>query len=1003
MALTTVQVQVIANAADGATLVGATVRAILTRVEQDGVLLVDIVVTGVVAEDNACLLYLWPNSRGSNSSRYRIEVIKDGQVVRETMITVPEVPLDQQPLQVTALQSVGPYPPTSEVQAVLLAAQGENAKARAWAVGVGVVESGLYSARQYASNISQAAGQVGADLEEVGRLASAVRYHFTYVTDRVNEFGNLGAAMAAINVARDLSRDWAIKTSAEVVAGQGYGSKKYASDAAYSADGSAASAAIALSASDTASAITRRRVDKAAGVADSTILTGHYFTTPSTVLGEAAIIWLKGVGDATDTGVRVPNTDLVARHMPPESGYAWALVDSVGRAAIMVTLAGEVVIPKLTLADAAVGRSKLSAELQGFLPTPMSSETGYAWALVDSQNRIGLGIKLDGSVVGKFPAQTIGPGTVLESMLQPAIARGAVPRVTDLVAVRPDDWHGSLASIATRTSTSGSLWEPFPPVLTPSMRGIVAGTASLQFRRTAGLLVRGKRDCGNFALPALAATTSRGTLTDTATWPPVASFAVGDYFTYGSPATRVIGGNTVGRDDQLVWDGSAWQYQAAPTPFASGAPTSRLMRDWWTVTAAGTWGGVSYAVGDRMVNLGFQSMSGFGLSRWYKPAGDKAEVFYKGEFDAAAGTLPSSPADGCLWQSSSAGTAGGFTFAPGDYLIRESGAWGLVPTDPITTVNVGNLAFLKCTASTDEWEVRRADKSPTTVGVQLGVRKASLPRRTIDGWVGWSDSMYGVNGVGSSIVTKLGGRQGQVYSFGGGTSSDVAAMVEREVGVLGDRYRGWLHGFWMGQNNQPTTSPTGAAATIRNDALRMSQLVGARDARFYFKSILGMRSLSWNGARMVSSQFEEPLAKTGALYELEQWYAAMFPGQWFSTRLALLAAAGSTLDPTFPGMTEAQVAATYGIVPFSFYAGAAAVPVAAASLVYAGTWSSAGLPSGGNPNDYYLRTGGGSVGSLIVNNAGVWVEPSLDLIHLSPAGADAMSTAEVNFINSNYW
>lgn len=187
MALTTVQVEITANAADGATLVGATVRAMLTRVEQDGVLLVDIVVTGTVAEDNKCLLHLWPNSRGSASSRYRIEIIQDGQVVRETIITVPEVPADQQPLQVTELQNVGPYPPISEVQAVLLAAQGDNAKARAFAVGVDEVEPGLRSARWYAQSIGQDAALVNAGREEIDRLAAGVRYQFNYVQEKAGQ------------------------------------------------------------------------------------------------------------------------------------------------------------------------------------------------------------------------------------------------------------------------------------------------------------------------------------------------------------------------------------------------------------------------------------------------------------------------------------------------------------------------------------------------------------------------------------------------------------------------------------------------------------------------------------------------------------------------------------------------------------------------------------------------------------------------------------------------
>lgn len=37
-------------------------------------------------------------------------------------------------------------------------------------------------------------------------------------------------------------------------------------------------------------------------------------------------------------------------------------------------------------------------------------------------------------------------------------------------------------------------------------------------------------------------------------------------------------------------------------------------------------------------------------------------------------------------------------------------------------------------------------------------------------------------------------------------------------------------------------------------------------------------------------------------------------------------------------------------------------------------------------NDYYVRTGVGTVGAIIVNNAGTWTEHTYDQTHLNTAG-----------------
>lgn len=694
-----------------------------------------------------------------------------------------------------------------------------------------------------------------------------------------------------------------------------------------------------------------------------------------------------------------------------ETGYVWALVDSASRIAMAVKPTGEVILPKFTIPAASVGLTQLKTELSGLLPATLSAESGYVWALVDSAGRIGLGVKTDGTVVGKISGLLsagsvqethLAAGAVSARALDPAIARQAVSYDTDVVEVHPGPWRADFADVGVRTAADGSFWEPFPRALTSNLRGINGAGTSLDIRKASGLPFRGKRYCGTFDPGAQASTRQRSTFTSASSYPPAPSTPLaGDYFYFTDPTALTSGSDTFNLGDLSVYTGSAWVKQAAPTPFGGGAYSVRQPGDWWAVTAAGTFDGVTYAVGDRIVYVGFQSASGLGYARWAKGSYAKGDLFYRGEFNPASG-LPSSPADGEVWQASAAGAAGGFTFAVGDYLVREAGAWGQVPTDTIRTVASGAFVSLPCAYWAAEWEVRRTDKSATRVGALLKSRRQVSPRRNRDDLVLYSDSMFGVSNVGGLILSKT-GRTGVVFSFGGGTSRDVQAMMEYEIAALGDRYRGAVHVCWHGQNNQPSTSTDANAAQIREATLRMVEMIGAREKRFVFMSILGQRNASWNGSRIVCTQPESAFASTGVLYDLEQWYAKTMPGQWISPRLALLAAAvgRTTPDPQFPGMTEAQVAATCGIVPFSFYNNAQNLPVAAASLVYRGTWSTSGLPTGGTANDYYIRTGGGTVGNLLINVAGTWTEFALDVTHLSPTGADALATAVAALITAN--
>ncbi|WP_181853352.1 hypothetical protein, partial [Klebsiella pneumoniae] len=181
------------------------------------------------------------------------------------------------------------------------------------------------------------------------------------------------------------------------------------------------------------------------------------------------------------------------------------------------------------------------------------------------------------------------------------------------------------------------------------------------------------------------------------------------------------------------------------------------------------------------------------------------------------------------------------------------------------------------------------------------------------------DSMFGSGTSGSTIIAAT-NRTGEVRSYGGSTSDQVLGMFKQEVLSWGDRWAGQVIAVWHGQNNQPKTDVN--ASQIREASLQIAALAGARDIRCLFLTIMGQRQATWNGVRMVYTQHENQFARTGPLYELTEWYRRMFPEQHAVVYEIMLSAATDAIDPTFPGMTEKQVAAKYGVLPWSFFASA---------------------------------------------------------------------------------
>lgn len=118
----------------------------------------------------------------------------------------------------------------------------------------------------------------------------------------------------------------------------------------------------------------KKYVDIYENVANVAVPTGKSY--PSGLLVEAI-----EAGDFGGLGLQM-------KALAKETGYAWALVDSAGRAALLVKLDGTVEIPKY-------GPAK-------FFATALSPETGYVWVVRDSVGRIAIGVKTDGSVVAKL-------------------------------------------------------------------------------------------------------------------------------------------------------------------------------------------------------------------------------------------------------------------------------------------------------------------------------------------------------------------------------------------------------------------------------------------------------------------------------------------------------------------------------------------------------------------------------------------------------------------------
>ena len=686
---------------------------------------------------------------------------------------------------------------------------------------------------------------------------------------------------------------------------------------------------------------------------------------------------------------------LVPVSLDPATGYVMAWIDPVTRRmALRVSVTGQVDIPLLIIADGAVEKNMLSDNLQGLIPVALSPESGYVMAWLDPvTRRCALRVSVSGQV--EIPMLSVGKKIITTENLTDDLQGAVLPVSQDLVSVYPDAVRSRIADITARTNDKdGSGWSPLSSHICRALYGVNNTGVSVEYRRSFGLKVAGKAQGVSYDPGTVPSTNRRGRLTSTTISTPSGSFSAGDYYSYeayntNSSVSETAPGNWNGQNvylgDLLVYDGTSWIIQRSP-----GSGAARKNGTWHLVTSAGTFAGMPLVPGDAVLFLTLQTAGGGFLQPQFAALNASSDILlYGGEFSPAAG-YPASERPNVVYQASASGSTGGESYVAGDYAMFDGISWVRIANDAAVTVPAGQSISLRCTANSDEWEFRRADKSATTVGIRLKTQTASAMRKGLcKKLLLIGDSMFGSGSSGATIIAAT-GRNGEVRSYGGSTTDQVVGMLKQEIISLGDRWAGQTMAAWHGQNNQPKTDAQ--AAQIREGSLEIHRLAGAMFIRVLFLTIMGQREATWNGVRLVYSQHENQFSQTGYLYELTEWYRRVFPEQHAVVYEIMLSAATDAIDPTFPGMTEKQVAGKYGVLPWSFFANALMPSGLTTNMLnYQGTWSNAGVPSGGSHADYYLRIAAGTVGNVIVNNNGAWSEIAIDITHMSPAGGQALA------------
>ncbi|GAB3973861.1 hypothetical protein GCM10028806_28610 [Spirosoma terrae] len=656
--------------------------------------------------------------------------------------------------------------------------------------------------------------------------------------------------------------------------------------------------------------------------------------------------------------------------------------------------------------QAPIAYSDLQADLQTrFAVDPFDNTYSRYYLVIPDENKnVAFGITKDGWVEGRVRLMD---KTVRESMLgddllqkvnvavQPSFKRLNDSNPNDTEVIDDDYWRGVSASVDLKTEVSGYGFARFPSTPVKGLRGFNTTGTTLQFRPSYGLAIHGKRYRGVFnpTSAGLTLSTYKGNYGNAFTnvYPAFPVGAVGDFYVanVSGTATRTANGLTFKNGDLIVQTGSS-TFSVQPGPGTGDFQEG----DFWNVTANSKYADLSLMNGHRLIYIGVQSASGPKYVQFVPSVA--GEFFYMGEVTSNAFAPVVAARQGDIYVFAGSYTAQGIPGVEGDYLIYDGG-WGLVP-GMVSEFADGTYIMLEAD-NANRWDVRRKDKSATPVSLSLTTFRTSVRRKPTDNVVLFSDSMFGVATIGTTIVNSLvaGGRVASYFSYGGGTSRDVLAMIKKKIRTESDPFAGNLHVFWHGQNNQTDI------VQIKNAALELVPLVGASQKKYVFWSVLGQYTATWNGSRIVIAIHEDAVAGTNHIAQIEQWYTLMFPKRWFCPRQAMLNAALTSSVPhaLFPGLAESQVAMTYGIPPHRYFFDYTGKSFTPATLNFVGYQSAAGLPSGGNSNDYYIRVANGTIGQIIVNVAGTWTEYTYDPVHPVNEGGVVLASSFLNFLTTN--
>ena len=646
---------------------------------------------------------------------------------------------------------------------------------------------------------------------------------------------------------------------------------------------------------------------------------------------------------------------------------------------------------KFSMTESTVPIGSLPVEVVNGVVGAVDMENANAFPIYMAPNgQMGIYADRDGSV--HVPQLIINPKAIVETYLADAVVAKLLTasfkryNETNLYDVDIDDdelIRGLEFEIPTKTSDLGYSFSQFPNTKTRGLKGNNNTGTDLLFKQISAP-IRGRKVRGDFnpTTSGIVGTVFKGQYGNSYTnsYPAFPAGSTGDCWIIdcgNTAATKTANSLTFKNGDFLVK--TAGGYDIQPGPGNGTYLTGMMTGEFWNITASGWFGGKYYTAGTKIYILGLMSQSG---PKYIKYGRSKpGELFIMGECDGSF-SAPGSPASGDAYIFSAAATTQGIAGVIGDLLVYYRSGWGLITAQAVTVAN-GKSFVLPC-KNANEWSVRRSDKSNSIVTVTAYGTRTTVRRKTTDDLHLISDSMFGALGA---VILTLTGRTGTVNAYGGGTSFDVLAMLKDWIQTT-DPYAGRVHIMWHGQNN------TGDLPQVKYASHAMAALVGSYQSRFVFWSVLGIRTVTFTGGRMVATTQEDAFNSTGAIWDIEQFYEAAYPKQYFSPRKALLEAATTRTGVPCalnPGMSESQVATTYGAVPFSFWFDYAGKPFTAANLTSLGYHSAAGLPTGGVDKNYYVRSGNGVVGNLIVNVAGTWTEYTWDAVHLSPEGRTAVS------------